>query len=703
MPASKSELHKQAVDPQLDLNKLRGLGPKRREALEAMGVSNQRELLLLFPRSYDDWSTLTPLSEVQEPGLYTFRAEIANRPQFSRRGKLSWLRLRLWDGVTSVQATYFNQPWLREKFQPGDSYIFHGKLDLSGPRKTTINPAFISTDLADQLGMLAIYPLKQGLTQKLLRAAVDQALAQGLASRFTDPLPAQARQDYGLSSLDYALHKIHQPQNPYELSLARKRLAFDELFLLRAAMQFFGQEDLTQLEAPALVTSDRIKAGMRDLRESLPFELTRSQVEAINDVLRDLRQSKPMNRLLQGDVGSGKTMVALFAAAYVGLAGGQSLLMAPTSILAEQHYATFQPYFQSIGLKVNLLLGSTKAADRRSLAEACQSGETSLLIGTHALLQEDLHFQNLVLAITDEQHRFGVKQRANLGSLKQTGGQVPHRLLMTATPIPRSFAMIFFHDLDMSIMRDMPSGRQEVITEIASSQDLPRVYARMRAELENGGQAYVICPLIEESEKTDWESAETTYRDLAERVFPDFRLALLHGRLKAEEKDTIMEAFVDKKIDILVSTTVVEVGVDNQEASIILIKSAERFGLAQLHQLRGRVGRGERQSYCFLHSDSDQDTAQERLQTLVQHTDGFALAEVDLKMRGPGDFLGTRQHGLPSFQLLNIYDDQTILREVNALIDQIDQWPESERSQELDLISCALSERYPHLERGLVL
>lgn len=703
MPASKAQAGDTASPGDLSLDRLRGLGPKRREALASLGVSNQRELLLLFPRAYDDWSSLTPLSEIQSPGSYTFRAEIASRPQLSRRGKLSWLRLRLWDGHTSVQATFFNQAWLRDKFQPGDSYIFHGKIDLSGPRKTTVNPAFISSEGEDQPGMLALYPLKHGLTQKLLRDAVGQVLKQGLAIKFTDPLPAQARQDFALSSLYYALHKIHQPQNPYELELARKRLAFDELFLLRSAMQFFGQEDLSKLEAPVVIADKQVKEGMNHLRESLPFELTRSQVEAINDVLRDLRKSDPMNRLLQGDVGSGKTMVALFAAAYVGLAGGQTLLMAPTSILAEQHFGTFQSYFLSLGLRVDLLLGSTKVADRRRILQACQSGETSLVIGTQALLQEDLHFSNLVLAITDEQHRFGVKQRAQLGSLRQTGGQFPHRLLMTATPIPRSFAMIFYHDLDMSIMRDMPSGRQEVITEVVKSQDLPSVYARMREELQAGGQAYVICPLIEESEKADWESAEETYRDLATRVFPDFRLALLHGRLKAEDKDQIMEDFVQKKIDILVSTTVVEVGVDNPEASLILVKSAERFGLAQLHQLRGRVGRGSRQSYCFLHSDSDQDPAQERLQTLVAHTDGFALAEVDLKMRGPGDFLGTRQHGLPSFQLLNIYDDQAILQEVNQLINAIDQWEEPARSQELSLISRALGERYPHLDRGLVL
>lgn len=702
MPVSKAE-----TDPrdgqELGLGKLPGLGPKRLALLEGLGVNNQRDLLLLFPRAYDDWSTLTPLSEIKESGLYTFSAQVLNRPQLSRKGKLSWLRLRLGDGPSSVQATFFNQSWLKDKFRPGDTYIFHGKIDQAGVRKSIVNPAFIPAEASADLGMQAIYPLKQGLTQKLLREAVATILRQGLPRRFTDPVPAWARQAYGLTSLDFALHKIHQPQNPYELSLARHRLAFDELFLLRSAMQFFGQEDLADLKAPVVSSNDQVKEDMLNLRASLPFDLTRSQVEAINDVLRDLRKPKPMNRLLQGDVGSGKTMVALFAAAYVALAGGQSLLMAPTSILAEQHLASFRDYFAPLGLRVDLLLGSTKAAERRDILQACAQGETSILIGTQALLQDDLRFANLVLAITDEQHRFGVKQRANLGSLRQSGGQYPHRLLMTATPIPRSFALIFFHDLDMSIMREMPAGRQQVQTEILSSRDLPGLYKRMRKEIDSGGQAYVICPLIAESEHADWEAAETTYRELAEEVFPDYQVALLHGRLKAEEKETIMEAFVQQDIQILVSTSVVEVGVDNPQASLILIKSAERFGLAQLHQLRGRVGRGDRQSYCFLHSDSDQAGARDRLQTLVDHTDGFALAEVDLKMRGPGDFLGTRQHGLPSFQLLNIYDDQVILQEVNDLIGRIDQAPAGERSQQLELIGHALNERYPHLDRGLIL
>lgn len=684
------------------LTKLRGISTKRAEIFADLNIRNQIDLLFYFPRTYDDWSSLTSISDINQTGIYTFKATVARQPYLNRKGKLSWLRTSVMAERHSIDVTFFNQAWLSKTMRVGQDFIFHGKVEVSGSRRNIVNPSFIKPEESNKLGMLANYSLRKGLNQKLIRQAIEQVIDSGLIQKLSDPVPDFIRQKFNLASLEFAIKNIHQAKNKHELYLARYRLAFDEIFLMRSALEQ-GKEIGANIKARALVSTKEAGHALNDLRESLDFDLTNSQMQAINSVLRDLREDKPMNRLLQGDVGSGKTMVALFAALYVAKCGGQTMLMAPTSILAEQHYASFKKYLEAYNVHVEILLGSSKARERREIIEKCETGECQILIGTHALLQDDLNFKNLALAITDEQHRFGVRQRAKLGLDPSRYQFLPHRLSMTATPIPRSLALIFFHDLDMTIMRDMPKGRSEVITKLVKSSQIDKVYSELRTELDDGGQAYVICPLIEESESLDLDSAEATYLDLKQRVFPDKQVAILHGRMKAEEKDAIMEAFVAGDIDILVSTTVVEVGVDNQNASVMIVMSAERFGLAQLHQLRGRVGRGDRQSYCYLISDSRTEGAQERLEALVRIRDGFALAEEDLKQRGPGDYLGTRQSGLPAFQFLNIYEDQAIIEQAKFALAELENLDPNEREYWEVKRQAALFERYPELAQGLSL
>ncbi|MDO5015560.1 MAG: ATP-dependent DNA helicase RecG [Eubacteriales bacterium] len=695
MPAAKEK-----QEHKFPLTALKGISDKRAALFADMGVYDQIDLLFFYPRGYENWADFTEIADIKNSGEYTFYAQIARAPRLNRKGKLSWLNVVLLAGNETVEATFFNQSWLMKEFHPGQKYIFHGKVEMRGYRRSIVNPAFVDPAKADSLGLLPIYSLRKGLNQKLIRQATAEVIASGLVAKLTDPVPAELRQKYGLSTLEFALAKIHESQNQHELHLAQTRLAFDEIYLMRAALET-GQGVGAELKAPALRSTPEAAAGLDKLRRGLPFMLTRSQVEAINDVLRDLRKDKPMNRLLQGDVGSGKTMVALFAAAYTAYAGAQAVLMAPTSILAEQHWQTFQRYLLPQGLTCDLLVGATKARDRREILDRCASGECKVLIGTHALIQDEIKFHNLALTITDEQHRFGVKQRARLGSGAGDSNLVPHRLNMSATPIPRSLALIFFNDLELSVMRELPSGRKEVITRTIHSQALDKAYQVVRRELEAGGQAYVICPLIEESASLDLDSAEETYLKLKHNIFPDYQVAILHGQMKAEQKDAIMSAFVAGDISILVSTTVVEVGVDNPNATVMLVMSAERFGLAQLHQLRGRVGRGERQSYCFLVSEAQGDAARERLQALVQLSDGFALAEEDLRQRGPGDYLGTRQSGLPAFHFLDINEDQLLISQAKESLQIIQSWPVDQRNYWQQRQQQALAERYPDLSQSL--
>ena len=686
---------------ELALTRLPGISLKRAQLFEKLGLHHQRELLFYYPRAYDDWTKLSTFAEFQENEMLTFRARVATSPQLMRHGRLSWVKCKLSDGEDFLDATWFNQSWMQKNLHLGEEYIFHGKIKWGRSRAQIVNPWYAKPGQDKSQGLFALYPLTQGLTQKILRTAIDGVLKSGLATQVCDPLPDEIRRRYQLCTADFALHRIHQPRQQEDIRVARRRLAFEELYLTRAAMQLARDQRLTHCKAPALETNALAREKLLELKESLPFTLTKAQLQAINEILRDLRQERPMNRLLQGDVGSGKTLVAAFAMLYCACCGAQSVLMAPTSILAEQHQKNLSRLFRQVDVEVGLLTAASTAVERARLLSDLSEGRLSILVGTHALLQEDLKFKNLALTITDEQHRFGVRQRSLLGQQASADKDIePHRLVMSATPIPRTLALIVYGDLDLSVMREMPQGRREIKTYTAASGDLPRVYELMRREISQGAQVYVVCPLIEDSELMPLDSAEESYKKLQKEVFRDCRVALLHGQIKAEEKERTMAAFMRGDIQILVSTTVVEVGVDNPNASLILIMNAERFGLAQLHQLRGRVGRGERQSYCILHCDQRKGLAAERLKALCHHADGFELAEEDLRLRGPGDFFGTKQHGLPSFRLLNLYEDTDLIAEVEEAVDLAFKSDGPLRSEAMERVRAALSERYPELLQG---
>lgn len=704
MPAADKKKETTAASKGLHrpLTELRGISAKRAELFHGLGIDDQIKLLFYFPRAYDDWSVMTPLSELIPDTVQTFRAHIAKMPTLQRKGKLSWVKTRLSDGEGFIDAVWFNQSWLARKFNPGDEFIFHGRIQENRGRIGISNPWYISAEEGHEGGISAMYGLCKGLTQKLIREAVAQVLDGDLPSRLTDPLPEELRRRFKLCTLDFAIRRIHQPQQAGDIQLAKRRLAFEELFMTRSAMSLMKEKRLSQSRAHALVTTHEAAKGLHELVESLPYTPTSAQVDAVNDILRDLRRDEPMNRLLQGDVGSGKTLVAALAMAYTAWCGGQSMLMAPTSILAEQHYRSLQRILSPFNLGLDLLTGRSTAKERREILERCADGNCHILIGTHALLQDDIVFKNLNLTVTDEQHRFGVRQRGALGEQGE-GGELPHRLVMSATPIPRTLALIVYGDLDLSIMREMPGGRRQIKTYTARSTDMPRVYDLSRREIEAGGQAYVVCPLIEDSELMELDSAEAVYDELRKKVFPDLKLALLHGRVKGDEKERIMLDFLSGETKILVSTTVVEVGVDNPNASLMLIMNAERFGLAQLHQLRGRVGRGTRQSYCILQSDARDEGARERLRTLCRHADGFDLAEEDLRLRGPGDFFGTKQHGLPAFKLLNLYEDTDLIEQVNEAVELVEALPSEEKAAFYARLHQGIAERYPEMSAGMTL
>lgn len=686
---------------QVRLTKLKGISEKRSALFAKLDINNLEDLLLFFPRDYQDLTEITPLHLIQDGTVVTVQARIIAAPTMQSKGKLSWLKTSLTDGVTVISVIWFNQPWLAKKLQSGFEYYFHGKVQRQGNKFSLQNPLFFTQTEYEQQKIQAIYPLTAGLTQNIVRNSVDQVLAL-YDNYLIDPLPDQIRKDHELCTLNYALEKIHQPQAQYEYQLARIRLAFEELFLIRSALYLLKRKNQAESQAEVLLPSETTKQKMNDLRSSLPFTLTNAQIKAINDILRDLRQPKPMNRLLQGDVGSGKTMVAAFALAYATWSGGQGIFMAPTSILARQHMDTLTSLLTPAGIRIELLTGQTAGKKRRDILEAAEKQEVDVIVGTHAVLEKDLILKKPVLTITDEQHRFGVAQRSALADFDKQN-YLPHRLVMSATPIPRTLGLILYGDLDLSIMEELPLGRKPIKTYTATSQDKARIYELMRNTVERGEQVYVICPLIEDSELSDLESAETTYEKLAQDIFPDLRIGLIHGSLKADLKNQVMEDFIGGEIDILVSTTVIEVGVDNPKATLMLIQNAERFGLAQLHQLRGRIGRSDLDSICILLSDSEEELARERLRTLCQTQNGFELAEQDLRLRGPGDFFGTKQHGLPQFKLINLYEDHEIVQTVNkSFMKVIKQDPALNFPDNQNIVK-AIKQRYPEMLSGITL
>ncbi len=626
------------------LTVLSGVGPRHAAMLARIGLYTLGDMLYNFPRRYDDYSALKPIRElfygqqVTVIGTVTF-----TEARQTRGGKMHIFEAVINDGTGGLRLTFFNQPWLVNRIKEGEAISVSGKVEQYLGRMVMNSPDWepVEAENLHTNRIVPVYPLTQNVTQKWLRKLMHQVVTYW-APKLTDHLPEEVRTAAALPDLGTALLQIHWPASQEKLKAARERLAFDEIFFLQMGV-LRQRRDWQSAAGRVFEVEEDWLAGRL---AALPFSLTDAQQRALADIRRDLKSGQPMNRLLQGDVGSGKTIVAALAAAMVSTGEAQAAIMAPTSILAEQHYRTFLNVLSGdSGLlqpgQIRLLVGDTPEKEKEEIRTGLAGGEVKIVIGTHALIEDPVGFADLQFIVVDEQHRFGVEQRATLRSK----GTNPHLLVMTATPIPRSLALTLYGDLDLSVMDELPPGRQVIPTHILMPNERERAYSLVRSQVKGGYQTFIIYPLVEESEKTELLAATEEHDRLQKEIFPDLKLGLLHGRMKPEEKDAVMLAFRDRQYDVLVSTTVVEVGVDVPNATVMLVEGANRFGLAQLHQLRGRVGRGEAQSYCLLIPDHEDSAENERLQAMAETNDGFVLAERDLQQRGPGEFLGTRQAG----------------------------------------------------------
>ena len=644
------------ADLQTDVRYIKGIGEARAKALSKLGIATLQDLIGYFPRRYEDRTMTRTIRELELGETVCVRAMIANDPVASRiSGGRTVVKARAVDDSGALDLTFFNQEYRKNSLHRGETYIFCGKVEGNLLARRMINPIVEQEGQQVLTGhIVPIYPLTAGVSQNLLYKAVGQGLT-ACRHLLTDCLPDAVRQEHQLCHSGYAYENIHFPADAEALNLARRRMVFEELFILSCGLQMLRSRR-TDVAGPACAAAD-----MEEFYRALPFPLTNAQRRAITEAVTDMESGRPMNRLCQGDVGSGKTMVAAGCVWFAAQSGWQSALMAPTEILARQHYENLTPLFEKFGLRCALLTGSTKARERRDILENLALGSIDLCIGTHALLTEDVSYARLGLVITDEQHRFGVNQRAALGQKAEN----PHMLVLSATPIPRTLALIIYGDLDVSVMNELPPGRQKVDTFAVGESYRQRVNQFIRKQVEAGHQVFIVCPLVgQEDHIPDERKAAAAYaKKLREEVFPDLRVCLLHGKMKPKEKEKVMEDFAAGSGDILVATTVVEVGVDVPNATCMVVENAERFGLSQLHQLRGRVGRGQAKSYCILLSEHPSEETKRRLKVMTKTNDGFEISREDLALRGPGDFFGQRQHGLPALKIADLSCDMALLDE----------------------------------------
>jgi ATP-dependent DNA helicase RecG len=699
--------------PDLDqpVTYLKGVGPKNSERLAKLGLFTVRDVLFYYPRDHINYANQVKIRELVPGETVTIVGTVKRVNCFTspRNKKLTIFELQLSDGSGQLKLNrfypgnrYSNISWQQQQKRqyPQGAVVAASGLVKKGKYGMTLDDPHLEVldSLSDRIEsltigrMVPVYPLTEGVPADLVRKVVAASLPALPA--LPDPLPADIRKKYDLIPATKAIAQIHFPDDEDNLAQARRRLVFDEFFYLQLGLLRRRQEQQQQQTSVTLAPTGELIDRFYDV---LPFKFTDAQQRVVNDILSDLQRPIPMNRLVQGDVGSGKTVVAVVAILAAIQAGYQGALMAPTEVLAEQHYRKLVSWFTQLHLPVELLTGSTRAAKRRKLLAELATGELPVLVGTHALIEDPVQFRDLGLVVIDEQHRFGVQQRARL----MQKGSNPHVLTLTATPIPRTLSLTLHGDLDVSQIDELPPGRKAIQTTLMTSKERLHAYALMRREIAQGRQVYIVLPLVEESEKLDLKSAIEEHQHLAETVFPEFQVGLLHGRMSSADKDAAISAFRDGETHILVSTTVVEVGVDVPNASVMLIEHAERFGLSQLHQLRGRVGRGAAQSFCLLMSSSRSDNALQRLKVLEQSQDGFFIAEMDLRFRGPGEVLGTRQSGLPDFALASLIEDQDVLmlaREAAEATIQEDkmltQWPK---------LAQELKRRYEKLMGGAIM
>ncbi len=647
-----------------DVRYIKGVGEQRAKALAKLNIRTLWDLISYFPRAYEDRREMKKIAQLQPDETACVRAMVAAPPTLRRvRRGMELVKLRAVDETGTLDVTFFNQPYRKDGLTAGETYVFFGKAEGNLLRRAMVNPVVEQEGRGEITGRIVpVYPLTAGVSQTLLMRAVEQGLT-ACRDLLTDPIPDSIRQAYQLCQMGYAYHQVHFPASDEELAIARRRLVFEELFLLTLGLRKLRRRREGQTCAPFSDTD------LEDFYRALPFSLTQAQRRTIGEITADLRSGRPMNRLVQGDVGSGKTMVAAAAMVCAARSGRQAALMAPTELLAEQHARGLAPLLEKLGVTSALLTGGMAAKARRAVLEGLADGQIQIAIGTHALISGDVAYHDLGLVITDEQHRFGVAQRSALSAK----GDSPHLLVMSATPIPRTLALMLYGDLDVSVIDQLPPGRQGIDTFVVPGSYHQRIYAFLRKEIAAGRQAYIICSMVEAAEDgPDERKAVTEYASaLQTQVFPDLRVAFVHGRMKPKEKDAVMTAFARGETDILVSTTVVEVGVDVPNATVMVVEDADRFGLSQLHQLRGRVGRGRHKSYCILISDNQSPDTRERLQVMRRTGDGFVIAQEDLRLRGPGDFFGQRQHGLPALKAADLTCDMELLRQAQQAAEEL--------------------------------
>lgn len=647
----------------MELDKIKGVGPKTLKHFNSLGIFTIKDLMTYFPRDYEDRSNVKAVAQMVDGELVSYKGEVSiiygNRR--TSTGKIM-TKILFKSDLGFITGVWFNQPYIINNFKTGEYVSLYGKISRKMGEVQIIEPQY-ERDAGKQTdGIIPVYSTNKYLSQRILRNTISQALNNNY-EEIEENIPESIRKIYKLPDIKTALTNIHFPSSIQLLNLCRRRIKFEELLILQIGLFLIKKSVFQSSNAYEIPVSKQMKA----FKESIPFELTAAQSKTIREILTDMKKSKPMNRLIQGDVGSGKTIVAAVALFNCAKNGYQGAMMAPTEILAEQHFESLSRLFEGFGIRTALITGSTSKGSKKDILDRISRGEIDIIIGTHALIQEGVEFNNLALVITDEQHRFGVRQRAELISK----GHNPHVLVMTATPIPRTLALFLYGDMDISIINEMPKGRQSITTRFVKASGRDSVYRSLISEIKKGRQVYVVCPLVEESEKLEIESAVETERNLKEKYFKELNVGLLHGRMTAREKEEVMHEFKIGKIDVLVSTTVIEVGVNVPNATVMIIENADRFGLAQLHQLRGRVGRGVHKSFCILISEAKNKVAIERMNIMTSTSDGFIIAEKDMEMRGTGEFFGIRQHGLPELKMADIVKDIDILKETRDLAREI--------------------------------
>ncbi len=651
------------VDLNQDVKYVKGVGPNRGKLLNKLDIYTLKDLITYYPRNYEDRSIITKIKDVKDGEKYTIEGTALSEVniRYINRNK-SYEKLLIKDDTDTCLITWFNQPYVKDNIKKGKKYRFYGKVSKKNSTIEMNSPMYDSVEKSNNTGkIIPIYPLTNSLSQSNIRKIIENGI-KIVENKLQETLPISYLEEYHLLDINKATKQIHFPESFNDFHLARKRLVFDELLSMQLGLLLLRNENESEIKG---IKYDK-NIQMSDVINDLPFKLTKAQLRVLEDINEDMEKEKPMNRLLQGDVGSGKTIVSMIAAYKAVKSGYQVSVLAPTMILAKQHLINFKNILEKYGIVCEALVGGMSAKKKKELLEKVANGEVDILIGTHAILEENVVFKKLGFVVTDEQHRFGVKQRAKIVAK----GNNPDVLVMTATPIPRTLALILYGDLDISIIDELPPNRKKVETFAVSKRYEERVNEFVKKEVKSGRQAYIVCPLVEEAEdenSANLKSVTELYEKYKMEVFKEYKVEYLHGKMKPKEKDEIMNRFKAGEIEILISTTVIEVGVDVPNASIMVIENAERFGLAQLHQLRGRVGRGEYASYCVLKYNGGNDIVRQRMEIMTKTDNGFTIAEKDLQLRGSGEFFGTKQHGIPEFKIANLFQDMEALKEVQSL------------------------------------